>query len=177
MAKLVSKIYGDALFEVALEDNTMEELFYEVKELKKVLQENVDLSRIINHPKIARSEKIQMIEKIFRGRYKDSLVGFLVIVIDKGRYEELPSIFKYFMDRVREHKKIGVVWVTSAIDLSKKQQKMLEQKILATTEYETLKIHYKVDKSIIGGLIIRIKDRVVDNSIKSQLKAMTKALV
>ena len=177
MAKLVSKTYGDALFEVALEDGTMDLLTEEVQAMTQVLQENEELSRFINHPKVSREEKIQMIEKVFKGRFSDSLVGFLVLILEKGRYEKISSIFEYYMDRDREYKKIGVVWVSSAVALSSEQQQKIEQKLLATTQYEKLEMHYAVDKSLIGGLVIRIKDRVVDNSIKSQIKAMTKALV
>ncbi len=177
MAKLVSKTYGDALFEVALEDGTMDTLTEEVKALTQVMKENEDLSRFIGHPKVSKNEKVQMIENVFKGRFSDSLVGFIVLIIEKGRYEELTSIFEYYMDRVREHNKIGVVKVTSALELSPEQQQKIEKRLLATTPYEKLEVHYSVDRSIIGGLIIRIKDRVVDNSIKSQIKAMTKALV
>ncbi len=177
MAKLVSKTYGDALFDVALEDGTMDSLTEEVVTLTQVLKDNEELSLFISHPKVSRQEKIQMIEKVFKGRFSDSLVGFLVLIIEKGRYEDLSSIIEYYMDRVREHKKIGVVWVTSAIDLSPEQQDKIEQRVLATTQYEKLEIHYTVDKALIGGLVIRIKDRVVDNSIRSQIKAMTKAFV
>ncbi len=177
MAKLISKTYGDALFEVALEDGTMDALTEEVQTLTKVFKENEELSRFISHPKVSKSDKIQMIENVFKGHFSDTIVGFLVLIIDKGRYQELTSIIEYYMERVREHKKIGVVWVTSALNLSKKQQEKIKQRLLVTTQYEKLEMHYTVDKTILGGLIIRIKDRVVDNSIKSQIKAMTKAFV
>ncbi len=177
MAKLISKTYGDALFDVALEDGTMDALTEEVQTLSKVFKENEELSRFISHPKVSKTDKIQMIEHVFKGRFSDTLVGFLVLIIDKGRYQEIFSIMEYYMDRVREHKKIGVVWVTSALTLSKKQQEKIKQSLLATTQYNKLQIQYTVDKTILGGLIIRIKDRVVDNSIRSQIKAMTKAVI
>ena len=177
MAKLVSTTYGDALFEVALEDGAIDTLTEEIKTMTQILHENEDLSRIISHPKVSRNEKIQLIERIFKDYFSNSLVGFLVLIIEKGRYEELTSIFEYYTDRVREYKKIGVVKVTSALKLSPEQQQTIERKLLATTQYETLEVQYSVDKTILGGLIIRIKDRVVDNSIRSQIKAMTKAVV
>ncbi len=177
MAKLVAKTYGDALFEVALEDGILETLTKEVKTMHQILKENKDLSQMISHPKVSKKEKIQVLERIFKGRFSDTLVGFLILVVEKGRYTEVPAIFKHYMDRVREHMKIGVVWVTSAYPLAKKQQDKIEKRLLDTTQYKMLEMHFAVDESILGGLIIRIKDRVVDNSLKSQLKEMTKVLI
>ncbi len=177
MAKLVAKTYGEALFEVALEDGVLEKVTKEVKTMLQVLKENKDLSKFISHPKVSKKEKIKVIEQILKGRFSDTLVGFFVLIVEKGRYEEVPSIFNYYMDRVREHMKIGVVWVTSAYALTKKQQGRIEQRLAETTQYEMLEMHYVVDESIIGGLVIRIRDRVVDNSLKSQLKDMTKVLL
>ena len=96
----------------------------------------------------------------------------MVVVITKGRYAELPAIFAYFTAKVKEYKKIGVAEVTSAAELNDTWKKKLEKKLLDTTRYETMEITYRVDEAIIGGLIIRIGDRVVDNSLKSKLSAL-----
>ena len=177
MAKLVSKTYGEALFELALEDNTLDSLTKEVEVFTQVLKENKELASFIGHPKVSTEDKIQMLENVCKGRFSDSFVGFLVLVIQKRRFDQMVSILDYYLGRVREYKKIGVVEVISAYALSSKQQKNIEERLLQTTKYEKLEMHYTVDNSIIGGLIIRIKDRVVDNSIKSQIKAMTKVLI
>ena len=78
--------------------------------------------------------------------------------------------------KIKAYKKIGIAYVTSAIELSNEQKKKIEQKLLSTTEYEQMEMNYKVDAAIIGGLIIRIEDRVVDSSIKGQLSRMSAAL-
>ena len=62
------------------------------------------------------------------------------------------------------------------MELSGPQKKAIEDKLLATTGYHTFEMDYKVDPSILGGLIIRIEDRVVDSSLKTQLDKMTKEL-
>ena len=58
MAKLVSKTYGDALFDLALETNTIDSMLDEVKGVLVVLRQNEDLSKLMNHPKIAKEEKV-----------------------------------------------------------------------------------------------------------------------
>jgi F-type H+-transporting ATPase subunit delta len=98
-------------------------------------------------------------------------------VVTKERYKDLPDIFAYFIARVKEYKKIGVAQVTSAIPLSDAQKKRIEQRLLDTTSYETMEIDYKVDESKIGGLMIRIGDRVVDSTISSKLSHLTGSLM
>lgn len=177
MAKLVSTTYGEALFDLALEEDTLDLVTDEVKVLTEVLASNDELTKLLNHPKISKQEKINVIENVFKGRFSDTIVGFLVLIMEKGRYEEIDSIFEYYLGRVREHKNIGLAYVTSAVALSKEQQNKIEQKLIATTKYKQFDMNYMVDNSIIGGIIVRIGDRVVDNSIKNQLKNMSKALV
>ena len=79
--------------------------------------------------------------------------------------------------RVKEYKKIGVAEVTSAIPLTGVQKQKVEQKLLQTTPYETMEIEYKVDAAKIGGLMIRIGDRVVDGTVSSRLAALTSCLM
>ena len=68
MAKLISKTYGDALFELALEENKIDEYVEEVSAVAEVLKENAELTKLLNHPKISKEEKIQVIEQIFNDR-------------------------------------------------------------------------------------------------------------
>lgn len=177
MAKLVSKTYGDALFEIAVEENRTDSLMEEISMVQTVLNENRDFEKILMHPEIPKSKKLQVIEDVFKGQISDALTGFLRIVVTKGRYKDLPDIFAYFIARVKEYKKIGVAVVTSAILLGDEQKQKIEKKLLATTSYETMEIEYKVDESLIGGLMIRIGDRIVDSTIRSKLTSLTASLM
>ena len=86
------------------------------------------------------------------------------------------SVFDYFIDLVKEEKKIGIASVTTAVRLSDKQKAKVEQKLLDTTKYETFEMNYSVDASLIGGMVIRIGDRVVDSSIKTKLYELSREL-
>ena len=176
MAKLVSKTYGEALFNLALEDGTLTTIIEEVNIVKEAIAENPDLLKLLSHPKINKEEKISVIENIFKGRVSDSLVGFLVIVVQKDRYDDLDGIFEYFVAKVREYKNIGVASITSAVELAEEQKKQIEQRLLQTTKYSQFELTFHVDKSLIGGLVIRIGDRVVDSSVKTKLQMLAKDL-
>lgn len=177
MAKLVSKVYGDALFSEAMEKGLIEDWYEEAALLTGVFQDNADLLQFLNHPQIPKEEKLQAVEHIFSGKLSDGLVGFLRITIEKGRQNDILSILNYFIQAVKEYKKIGVVTVTSAMELSDAQKAELEKKLLETTPYVSLELTYLVDETLLGGMVIRIGDRVVDSSIRTRLSQIKKDLI
>ena len=176
MAKLVSKIYGDALFELALEEQRVDSLLTEVTACAEALGENDDLARLMNHPKIVKEEKVQLIEEIFKGRVSMELLGLICMIVEKGHYQELLSVFRYFIELVKEYRNIGTAYVTSAIELSEEQKKAVEERLLETTKYVEFEMHYETDAALIGGMVIRIGDRVVDSSISTKLQNLTREL-
>lgn len=177
MAKLVSKVYGDALFEAAQETKCLDETFQEVLAIQEILKEHEELIQLLNHPQVVKEEKIQIMDQIFKGRVSDDMMGFLTTVVEKGRQGDIPAIFEYFLAQVKEYKKIGTAYVTSAVTLSDKQKEQITEKLLTTTRYVEFEMNYEVDPSLIGGMIIRIGDRVVDSSIKTQLYELKKQLL
>lgn len=94
----------------------------------------------------------------------------------KGHYKETDQVFTYFIDRVKEYKKIGTAYVTSAMELTLQQKQAVEQKLLDTTKYVQFEIHYTTDPALIGGMVIRIRDRVVDGSVRTRLEHLTRDL-
>lgn len=176
MAKLVSKTYGDALFELALEEDKLDILFEESKGIREVFLSNNELIKLLNHPKIDKDEKIKVMENIFTERASKDFVAFLTIIIKKERQNNIIGILDYFIAAVKEYKKIGVAYVTTAIELTENKRKSVEERLLATTKYEQFEMNFTVDKSIIGGMIIRIGDRVVDSSIRTKLNEMSRDL-
>ena len=177
MAKLVSNTYGDALFELALENNQLDSMLEEVKAVASVLQENEDLTKLMNHPKIVKEEKIKIIEEIFTNQVSREVVGLMRMIVQKGHFNEMESGFMYFIDRVKEYKNIGTAYVTSAVTLSDGQKSAVEKRLLETTKYVKFEMHFDVDAALIGGMTIRIGDRVVDSSVKNKLNDLTRELL
>ena len=177
MAKLVSEIYGEALFGIAMEEDKGTALLKEVEVIRKALQDNPEFDNLMLHPGVPKQEKIEVIGRIFDGRVSDEMTGFLKLVVQKERYRDLSSIFQYFADKVKEAQKIGIAYVTTAIELSKDQQTQVQKRILETTDFRSLEMYYQVDPDILGGMIIRIGDRVVDSSIRTKLDDLTRQLL
>lgn len=177
MAKLISKTYGEALLELAIEEQKLDVLFEEAKAVRDILRENADFGKLMGHPKIPREDKIKVAEEVFKGRVSEELTGFLVLIIEKDRSCEMDAILTYFIDRVKEEKHIGVAFVTTAVEPDEATRTKIKKRLLETTKYKEMEMHYTVDASIIGGMVIRIGDRVIDSSITTKLNELKKQLL
>ena len=177
MAKLISKTYGEALFELAVEEEKTDAMLEEIEGIKQILLENQDYLKFLNHPRISVEEKVTATENIFVGKIDKQLVGFLGIIIQKGRCDNLIDILQYFLDRVKEFKGIGVAYVTTPYELKEDKKEAICKKLLATTSYKKMEMHYDVKKELLGGMQIRIGDRVVDSSIQTKLNQLQKDLL
>ena len=177
MAKLISGTYAEALFELALEEHREEQFLEEAQGLLLVLQENPELNQMMNHPKIGREEKLSTLKAVFEDRISGDMLGFLTVIVEKNRYGSIEQILGDFIDKMKEYKGIGVAYVKSAVALTDEQKKQVEAKLLATTRYRQMELHYEVCSELIGGMVIRIGDRVVDSSIRSRLNDMERSLM
>ena len=130
----------------------------------------------MNHPQIVKEEKLQLIENIFKGKVSDEMIGLMRMLIAKNHFGEMENVFIYFIDQVKEYKNIGTAYVTSAMELSEAQKKDVEARLLETTKYVAFEMHYDVDTALIGGMVIRIGDRVVDSSVKTKLYELSREL-
>lgn len=176
MAKLATKTYSEALFELAVEENIVDDLYNEVIAVKDALKENPELSQLMVHPKVSRDEKIKLIEDIFKGKVSDVLCGFLVRIVAADRYNMLDETLDCFVALIKEYKKIGIAYVVTPFELESDKKQLVEQKLLDTTKYETMEMHYSVDPSLIGGMRIRIGDKVVDSSVSTKLMQLSRDL-
>lgn len=177
MAKQVSKTYGSALFEVAMESGKLDAILEEVLFVKQTFLENEALGKLLLHPNIEKEEKIQVIENIYKGKVSDEITGLMVMLIDKGHLKDFIPVFDYVISAIKEEKGIGVAYISSAVELSKAQKDKIEQRLLETTKYQEIEGVYRVDSSLIGGLVIRIADTVVDSSLQTQIAKLSKSLL
>lgn len=177
MAKQVSKTYGSALFEVALENNTLDTTLEEVLFVKQTFLENEALGKLLLHPNIEKEEKIRVIESIYKNKISDEITGLMTMLVDKGHLKDFISVFDYVISAIKEEKGIGVAYISSAVELNQKQKDKIEQKLLETTKYHEIEGVYQVDSDLIGGLVIRISDTVVDSSLQTQIANLSKSLL
>lgn len=199
MARLINKVYGDALFDFAVANNIVEKTYEEAKDILDVLSSSKELTSFLSDPVISKDQKKEALKELFLNKFwkensilskivsifksveikkgeNTKIFNFLNIIIDKNRVNELTNILLYFTDKVREYKGIGFAEVSSAYELNDNQKKALEEKLIGTTKYDSFAIDYKVDETLISGLKIKIKDRLVDSTLKTKIEDISKNL-
>ena len=177
MAKLISKTYGEALFELAVEENKVDVFEQEIGAILDILNQNPDFVQLLNHPKIAKEEKLQVVKEVFGGKVQKEILGFLNIIVTKERNKDLIAIMEYFLDEVKAMKGVGVCYVTTPTELKDAQKEAIVKKLLETTSFKQMEMHYGIDEKLIGGMVIRIGDRVVDSSIQTKLSNLEAQLL
>ena len=160
MAKLVEERYAQALLLAAHESGQIDAYQKEVEALLNIFEE----------------EKKAVLTKVFSGRIADDMLCFLELVAEKGHWNEIERILKEFLDKVKEFEKIGVVYVQTAAELDEEQRAAVKKRILETTDYRSVELHVTVDPDLIGGIIVRIKDRICDGSLRTRLETLSREL-
>jgi len=173
MVELIAKRYGQALFELAIESNDLENREQEIKLMIDAFTEEKDFRIIINHPKLQKKEKINVLIKVFEGKVSDDLIGFLVLAVEKSRQDSIVDILKYTLAKIDEHNGFVTAYVTSAVILSQLDEELIINKLESQTS-KKITLITSVDKSLIGGISIRINDRIVDNTIKALISRMAR---
>ena len=92
MAKLVSKTYGEALFEVAVEEGTIDSTLEEVQIVLDVIEANEQYIKLLTHPKLPVEQKVSLVEQVIAGTASDPLTGVMVTIVEKGRFTEIVKI-------------------------------------------------------------------------------------
>ena len=100
MAKLAATTYGDALFQLALEESKIDALYDEVLVVLKAFEDNSELNKLLNHPKIDKEEKEKFLENVFGNFVSKNLTGFLMIMVSKDRQQNIVEALYYFCDKV-----------------------------------------------------------------------------
>lgn len=177
MAKLVSQTYGEALYELAEEEGTLGQVSSELKALCGILEDYPQYRELLLHPRLDEEQKWELFRRVFEGRIGGGLSAFCKVLLEKGRFGELDGILAYFEEKRLAHDRIGVAWVTSPAALSGAQKEKIEKKLLETTDFVSLQMHYATEPELIGGVRIQIGDRVVDSSIQSKLGALKSQLM
>jgi F-type H+-transporting ATPase subunit delta len=171
MAKLVAHVYSDALFEVAIEENKIDQLFQELQEITDLFKSYPEFFELFKTPKISVEDKKKSIEVVFKGKISDEMMNFLKIILDKRRSSAIFTIKNEFDKKVYAHKGIEKATVESAIALEEAQLKGLEVKLSEMTGKQ-IELKNVINKDVLGGLLLRVGDKVVDGTLRKRLVDM-----
>ena len=175
MAELVSKRYASALFEIAFEEQAYEKVKDELNFISDCFKSEPQLYQLLKSPLITADEKKDIISNIFQDKVSAEVFNFMRIIIDKGREEYIESIIKEYRllaDAVKN--KVEAVAIT-AIPMDK--QDLLKLQVnLSMSSGKNIQLQNQVDPTIIGGVLVKIGDKVIDGTVKSRLANMQEQL-
>lgn len=175
MTSTVEKIYSEAVFELANEQDRADEIKDELDSLAKVFNDNPELGKLLSAPTVSMGEKLDIVEKLFKGKVSDTSYNLLCVVTEKGRARLVPLIAEDYRNRWYEMKNIAEVKVTSSMPLSDGLKAKLKAK-LEKVWGKSVILTEKVDPDIMGGIVVNYGNTMMDGSVKSKLEAIQKQI-
>ncbi|MDO4772932.1 MAG: F0F1 ATP synthase subunit delta [Bacillota bacterium] len=171
----VDTVYASALFELAKEDNKLEEINEEIQSLYDIFKSETELREVLETPVISSKEKKDLVKTVFEGRLSKDLYNFLNLLVDKNRMRQFMGISESFFDLYREDSNITLAEVYTVESLSDDILEALQAKLSQVTG-KRIEIKQIVDDTIIGGLKIKIGSKLLDSSVLNKLKDLGESL-
>lgn len=176
MARLISKRYAIALFELAKENNKVDLFNEEILGIYDFIKNDKEFLEVLNHPRISSNEKFAIFENAFKNKISDEILGLISVIINKNREQELLEILEIFLNLVKDFKGITTAYVYSAVKLTDEQLKNINQKLNEKLNKQVIIETYE-NPELIGGVLINVDGKVIDNSIKKSLEDIKKSLI
>jgi F-type H+-transporting ATPase subunit delta len=166
--------YAQALLELALEQNKVEQVLADLNYLLQVNNESTEFQLLLKSPIVKSDKKIAIFRELF-GQFEDLSSSFVSMIINKGREKDLALIAIAFDNLVKDHKGIIPVTLTTAVPVDETTKKIILDKVQASVN-GTLEVTEKIDKSLIGGFIVRMGDKQFDASVANQFSELKQRL-
>lgn len=172
---IVAKRYAKALYEVAKDKNMVEQVADELNAVVGVFKENPEWYKIIQHPAIDVAAKKQMIEQVFRSSVSEAVYNTLQLIVERKREKLLDSLAGYYAEIVNEALGQATAKVYSPFELSQQELESIASTFSKATK-KKIRLEPVIDKSLLGGLKVRIGDVVYDGSLAGKLERLSKSL-
>jgi len=171
----IAEVYARSLFEVATENDSLDEIHEQLDEFTDVLAENHDLQVFFFSPYFSSEEKKEAIPKLIEGG-NEHFVRFLELLAERHRMPVLFRIRKEFDELWREENRLLPVTITSAVELDddtvRQIQKQIEEQTGRRTELTT-----NVDPDVLGGLAMQVGNVIMDGTVRSRLDRLRRQVV
>ncbi len=168
---IVAKKYGRAIYEIALEQNSLEQTEEELQLISDAITGSHELKSFLNHPFLTKDAKKDTIQKLFADKVQPVVLQFCCVVIDRDRFELLPDMVRVYAALAHEGMGFEEAFVTSAFPLTGEQAEAIKAKLAEMTGKQII-MKQKVDAALIGGFTVQIGDQLIDGSVARQLQAL-----
>ena len=167
----VARKYSQALYQLGKEQQQLSLFQEELEAIRQIFNENEELKKVFYHQRVQSTDKKEIINKIFAEQLSAFILNFLCLLIDQKREDSLVAIIREFNYLVNKEQGIIEVEVVSAIELDRQIMTKLTEKLKQAIDCQII-LKEKCDPSIIGGLILKIGDYIIDGSIKNHLSSL-----
>lgn len=168
----VASRYAKSLLELAREKEMLEEVHKDMLMFHRVCEANRDFVLMLKNPVIKHDKKLSILKAIFEGKVNKLTMAIFDIITRKNRESILPSLAREFHVQYNLLKKIGEASIVTAVPLTTDMRKKFQDMVLQISDTKSVELKEKVDDSIIGGFILTVGDKQIDDSIHAKLKSM-----
>lgn len=172
----VGRNYAEALLELALSDEAVEDYADWMKWIGALVRDEPEVRSFLDTPRIKPAEKKRVLRESLEGKVPERLLRFLLVVIDKRRQRLLPQMAEEFTRLANEHFGRLQVDVTLAAEPDDALKLELERRLSELLEREVI-AQYRVNRGIIGGVVVKVGDRVMDGSVRHRLNELRRSLL
>ena len=167
----IARRYAHALFNTAVSNNTVDIVASELYQLKSFCIKDRTFINFLWAPQVLTEHKMAVIKLLFTTRLSPALLSFLFLLIEKRRIEFVREIADEFEKYLENYKGLIKAKVITAVNIDEDYKKRLKDK-LEQVSGKKVEIIHKIDKGIIGGVIVHLNNKVIDRSIKYQLETL-----
>lgn len=175
----ISKIvepYAEALLELANSSGSLKEVTNDMNIVSQFLANSSDLKTFLGNPLVTKDAKKNVVKDILGEQITAKTLTFLMLLVDRGRIALLDNVAKRFLELSYKTDCIEIAKVTSSVQLSAEQQKNIAEKLKVITGAKQIKLALKVDPYLIGGFTVEIGSKLIDTTIRGQLKQISNLL-
>ena len=166
----VAAPYAQALLSIAQSKDQVDELSGVANEFLGLMKDSDQLSQFLTNPIADRNAKKNVILQVLGEDANAQMKNFMLLLVDKGRIALVKPILQQFQSLVRELKQAVLAEVTSAVELTDEQKDTVRQKVQSMTNAQSVELETRVDPDLIGGVIVKVGSKVLDASIRGQLR-------
>jgi ATP synthase F1 delta subunit len=168
----IASVYARSLFEVAQEQGKLDDVRDQLGDFADTLDSNQEMQVFFFSPYFSTPEKEEGLEKVVTGA-EPIVENFLRLLIEKHRMPTVFAVRRVFDELWREENQLLPVEITSAIELDKQTVKQIGDRIGEETG-QKIELSERVDPDILGGLVVRVGNSIIDSSIRSRLDSLRK---
>ncbi|WP_460622398.1 ATP synthase F1 subunit delta [Hymenobacter tenuis] len=168
----VASRYAKSLLDLAQERGELEVVKQDMDLFSKTLEENRDLRLLLRNPIVKHDKKLAILRAIFNGKVSAMTEKFFSIVTQHSRESALEFIGSEFLTQYNSLRGMQVAEVTTAMPLSAELRAQLQQMVRQQSGLADVSLTEKVDASLIGGFVLRIGDRLIDDSVSYRLRKL-----